>query len=103
MAAQAKIDRQTVEPLISQARHYLDDVMTKQRLDAIAFSNSDHVVLPCTAGAPMITLPFGRDEYDEPRGLTLTARPGQDSQLFELAAALEATGPDRLIPQGYLK
>ncbi|WP_338763225.1 amidase family protein [Massilia sp. METH4] len=49
------------------------------------------VAAKCTgkAGAPVVAIPAGRDEDDQPFGVTVFAEPGSDDLLLDVAAAIE--------------
>lgn len=95
-------DAQKVKETVKKAQDNLSRLFLDHQLNAVAFSNSDAVGLPCAAGAPIITLPFGLSEYNEPQGASFFAKPGEDSQLVNLALVFERLQGQRLIPEKYL-
>lgn len=96
-------DGKRIRDLVQKTQAAIQKIWKDHQLDAIAFMNSDGVTNPCIAGYPLLTVPFGNNEFEEPIGATFTALHGQDEALANLAFAFEAQTNARQIPTGYLK
>lgn len=59
----------------------------------VPVNQADFTVLANLAGAPALTLPWGKDANGMPLGLQLIARPGMDAMLLRLGSLLEALRP----------
>lgn len=94
-------DHAKAAALVKKAQAGLSRLLEEHRLDAVAFLNSDAVGLPCAAGAPIITVPFGQNDYGEPQGASFFTQGGGDAQLAQLAYAFEQGAGQRLIPERY--
>ena len=58
--------------------------------EVVPVNQADFTVPANLAGAPAISLPWGRDKQGMPLGLQLIARPGADEALLRMAGLLEA-------------
>lgn len=63
--------------------------------------NNDHCDIPCTAGYPEMTVPMGKNAFDEPIGATFFMRAHQDEALASLAFAFDQGTLLRQLPQRY--
>ncbi len=103
-AADSKADSdKKVSDTVKETREYIDKIIKDNKLDAIAFIGDVNVVQPCVAGYPMIAVPFGQNEYNEPTGVTFTSTHGDDQKLVNLAYSFESKTQNRLIPEKYLE
>lgn len=96
-------DREKVNKMVSAMKEYIQQLMETHELDVFAFMNNDVCDIPCAAGAPEITVPLGKNEYDEPVGATFFAAVGQDEKLVNVAYAFEKVAGDRQIPERYME
>lgn len=60
--------------------------------------NADEILLPSVAGAPVITIPYNRDDNEESQSLTLIGFKNEDNNLLKAAYALEQNLPKRKLP-----
>lgn len=67
----------------------IDEVMARERLDALAFPSSYGADIAARAGYPSVCVPGGFTAQGEPVGLTLTAGAFSEPRLLELAYAFE--------------
>ena len=94
-------DRDKINQMVSQAKGHIDALMADHQLDAIAFVGEGALTLPCMAGYPEITVPFGQYATGEPFGITFFARAHEDEKLINIAQAFEQGTLKRLIPEKY--
>lgn len=59
----------------------------------VPLNQADFTVLANLAGAPALTLPWGKDANGMPLGVQMIARPGMDAMLLRLGSLLEALRP----------
>lgn len=103
-AEKAQIDDGSkVQEMVKLARDQIDKLMADNTLDAIAFTDSEGVLLPATAGYPEITVPLGGAEDGTPKGITFVAKGGEDEKLLNIAYSFEQKTKARLIPKKYLE
>lgn len=102
-AAEADIPREQVQQHLAAARAFLREQAQQHQLDAFAFYNDQGCAVPCVAGAPMVTVPFGKNQFEEPVGATFVGLPDTDQALMNLALAFEQGSSMRQIPTGYLE
>ena len=62
---------------VKKAQDYLQKLVDDKQLDAFAGLGEDACIIPCLAGAPLVSLPFGINSYGEPGGVILFALPGR--------------------------
>ena len=98
----ADIPREQVQQHLAAARAFLREQAQQHQLDAFAFYNDQGCAVPCVAGAPMVTVPFGKNQFEEPVGATFVGLPDTDQALMNLALAFEQGSSMRQIPTGYL-
>jgi len=81
-------------------REGLEKVMKQNNLDAvIGPSDGPLASIAAMCGSPVATMPLGRLELNgRPFGLSVTALPKQDTALFRVMSAFEATFPGRILP-----
>ncbi|MDO5077951.1 amidase family protein [Corynebacterium sp.] len=81
-------DDAKVANMVRTAQSRLDLIMAEHNVDVIVSKDNDSVLVPCIAGAPEITVPFGT--YDgKPAGAMFFAQRGADTKLLEYAYAFE--------------
>lgn len=90
-------DDTKVKRIIDIAQKKLIDVMDVNNLDAIVCQDNDGVILTAVAGAPQITVPFGKNDT-QPIGATFSGKLGSDDELFKIAYSFEQQTNMRLFP-----
>ena len=101
-AAGASIPPEQVQQHVAAARAFMKEQAAQHQLDAFAFYNDQGCAVPCVAGAPMVTVPFGKNQFEEPVGASFFGLPDTDGELLNLALAFEQGTRLRQIPTGYL-
>lgn len=91
-------DNKFVESQIKLAQNRLKEYQRMDNLDFIISYNADEILLPSVAGAPVITIPYNRDDNEEPQSLTLIGFKNEDNNLLKAAYALEQNLPKRKLP-----
>lgn len=96
-------DKKKVDKIVKDTQVFFDKIMKKNNISTIAFKDSDYVDGVCVAGYPMVTVPFGESEFNEPTGLTFFGLKNEDSKLMNLAYSFEQATNKRIIPKKYLE
>lgn len=91
-------DNKFVESQIKLAQDRLKNYQRTDNLDFIISYNDDEILLPAIAGAPVITIPYNRDDNEEPKNLTLIGFKNEDNNLLKVAYALEQSLSKRKLP-----
>ncbi|MCO4346538.1 amidase family protein [Staphylococcus agnetis] len=91
-------DNKFVESQIKLAQNRLKNYQRTDNLDFIISYNDDEILLPAIAGAPVITIPYNRDDNEEPKSLTLIGFKNEDNNLLKAAYALEQSLSKRELP-----
>lgn len=94
--------KEKIAERVKEIQDYIQKLFKDNSLDAIAFVDANSVQIPCTAGYPEITIPFGKNQLDEPTGVTFFGLGGEDEKLINLAYAFEQATQQRLIPKDYV-
>ena len=95
-------DKEKIDKTVQNVKDYIKKTMEENKLDAISFINANSTPIPCIAGYPEITVPLGKDKFDEPMGATFFSLGGEDEKLLNLAHAFEQATMKRLIPEKYI-
>ena len=75
--------------------------MQEHNLDVILSINNHHAAQAAVAKYPAITVPMGYRAKGEPRGATFIAKPFEEDNLLEIAAAFEKVLKARTAPANY--
>lgn len=82
-------DKEFNNSQIEKAKNILNNLISKNKLDAIVFFNNDEVILPAVAGYPEITVPFGKNNKGEAQGVTFISKENADIDLIKIAYSFE--------------
>jgi len=96
-------DRALIEKAVQEAQKHIRALVQSHFINAIAFIGEEGVTIPCLAGYPTVTVPYGADNEGYPLGATFFAMAGQDEFLMNLAYAFEQGTNLRMIPEKYLQ
>lgn len=86
-----------VQKMRQIARQIMQNLVEKDKLDAIVFRDSNGTILPAVAGAPEVSVPFGIYE-GTPAGATFSMPINEDAKLLQLAYSFEQNTNLRKIP-----
>ncbi|NLY09036.1 MAG: amidase [Tissierellia bacterium] len=100
-AKMEKFDREKVNKIVQETQAYIKKIYEEHKLDAVVFANNEASSVPCIAGYPEITVPFGASENKEPFGATFFSLKNDDEKLANIAYAFEQSTNLRLIPEKY--
>lgn len=87
--------------LEAQGREYFEYLMEEGNGDIVLSVNNFHAAYAAVAKYPAMTIPMGYNDNGEPHGLTLIARTGEESKLYQAAYFTESTLLARQIPPKY--
>ncbi len=96
-----KPDQAQIDALVKKTRAMAEKYFDDNKLDAIAFMDNYGSALACIPGYPEITVPFGKNNKQEPVGATFFSKAGEDEKLVNLAFAFESATKMRQIPEKY--
>ena len=88
---------------VADVQAYVQQLIKEKNLDAFVFMTDLACIVPCTAGYPEITVPFGKNEFDEPIGATFFGMANEDEKLLNIAYAFEQGTNMRLAPTAYME
>ena len=93
--------------------HGIDEIMTRERLDAVLFPGSSGAAIAARVGSPTVIVPFGTvpnapappfpagfDARPAPYGVSFSGRACSEPRLIELAYAFERATRRRVPPPG---
>ncbi len=93
-----KPDDEKVENIVNSASELLNKTMDDNRLDALVYQDNDGALLTAIAGAPEITVPFGKNEI-QPIGATFCGKVDDDAETLKIAYSFEQNTLMRELPK----
>ncbi len=91
------IDDAKVKSMLELAETTLNDLIDEHQLDAIVFQDNEGVMLTAVAGAPQVTVPFGKNDI-QPIGATFAGKLDTDAEILKIAYSFEKKTNMRLLP-----
>lgn len=74
---------------IAEAKKILKNAIVDNKLDALVFFDGDEVSIPAVAGYPVITVPFGLTNDNQPLGVSFIGDELKDVDLIKIAFSFE--------------
>ncbi len=93
-----KRDDEKVKQIVNIAKELLNKTMDDNKLDALVYQDNNGALLTAVAGAPELTVPFGKNEK-QPIGATFCTRVDEDIELIKIAYSFEQKTKMRLLPK----
>ncbi|CAM4346070.1 amidase [Listeria ivanovii] len=90
---------ETAKKVITASKEKLEKIFADKNLDAIIMLDSDYLSKPSTAGYPLLTVPAGYGDKNQPVGLTFVAQSNQDIELLSMGLNYEITTKHRIAPE----
>ncbi len=91
-------DDEKVKAIVKLAQERLSNLVDDNGLDALVSQDNNGVLLTAVAGAPEITVPFGKNDI-QPIGATFSGKLGSDDEVLKIAYSFEQNTKMRLFPE----